>query len=52
LVQSFKIIILAKQGDKKAAIEAAKLSLDAAEVAKNQDYVKMNKDSIVEWSKK
>ena len=47
-----KSLILAKQGDKKAAIEAAKLSLDAAEVAKNQDYVKMNKDSIAEWSKK
>jgi hypothetical protein len=47
-----KSLILAKQGDKKAAIEAAKLSLDAAEAAKNQDYVKMNKDSIAEWSKK
>ena len=47
-----KSLILAKQGDKKAAIEAAKLSLEAAEVAKNQDYVKMNKDSIAEWSKK
>ena len=47
-----KSLILAKQGDKKAAIEAAKLSLEAAEAAKNQDYVKMNKDSIAEWSKK
>jgi hypothetical protein len=26
--------------------------LEAAEEAKNQDYVKMNKDSIAEWSKK
>lgn len=47
-----KSLILAKQGDKKAAIEAAKLSLESAEAAKNQDYVKMNKDSIAEWSKK
>lgn len=47
-----KSLILAKQGDKKAAIEAAKISLEAAELAKNQDYVKMNKDSIAEWSKK
>lgn len=47
-----KSLIQAKQGDKKGAVETAKLSLKAAEIAKNQDYVKMNKDSIVEWSKK
>ena len=47
-----KSLIQAKQGDKSGAIETAKLSLEAAEEAKNQDYVKMNKDSIVEWSKK
>jgi hypothetical protein len=47
-----KSLIQAKQGDKKGAIETAKLSLAAAEIAKNQDYVKMNKDSIAEWSKK
>ena len=47
-----KSLIQAKQGDKKGAIETAKLSLAAAEIAKNQDYVKMNKDSIDEWSKK
>jgi tetratricopeptide (TPR) repeat protein len=47
-----KSLIQAKQGDKSAAIETAKLSLEAAEEAKNQDYVKMNKDSIAEWSKK
>jgi len=39
-------------GDKKGAIETANISLTAAEVAKNQDYVKMNKESIAEWSKK
>jgi hypothetical protein len=44
-------LIQAKLGDKKGAIETAKLSLAAAEIAKNQDYVKMNKDSIAEWSK-
>ncbi|WP_264523815.1 MULTISPECIES: DUF2911 domain-containing protein [unclassified Flavobacterium] len=43
--------IQAKQGDKKGAIETAKASLAAAEVAKNQDYVKLNKDSIAEWSR-
>jgi hypothetical protein len=47
-----KSLIQAKQGDKKGAIETAKLSQSAAEIAKNQDYVKMNKDSIAEWSKK
>jgi hypothetical protein len=46
-----KSLIQAKQGDKKGAIETAKISLSAAETAKNQDYVKMNKDSIAEWSK-
>ena len=46
-----KSLILAKAGDKKGAIETAKASLAAAEIAKNQDYVKMNKDSISEWSR-
>ncbi len=44
--------IQAKAGDKKGAIETAKLSLEAAEKAGNADYVKMNKESIAEWSKK
>ncbi len=47
-----KSLIQAKQGDKKGAIETAKVSLAGAEAAKNQDYVKMNKESIAEWSKK
>lgn len=47
-----KSLIQAKLGDKKGAIETAKLSLAAAEAAKNNDYIKMNKDSIAEWSKK
>jgi tetratricopeptide (TPR) repeat protein len=47
-----KSLIQAKLGDKNGAIETAKISLASAEVAKNQDYVKMNKDSIAEWSKK
>jgi hypothetical protein len=46
-----KSLIQAKQGDKKGALETAKLSLAGAEAAKNQDYVKMNKDSMAEWSK-
>jgi hypothetical protein len=47
-----KSLIQAKLGDKKGAIETAKLSLAAALVAKNNDYVKMNQDSISEWSRK
>ena len=50
-VSRLKSLIQAKQGDKKAAVETAKLSLAAAEAANNQDYVKMNKDSIAEWSR-
>jgi len=46
-----KSLIQAKNGDKKGAIATAKISLAGAEAAKNQDYVKMNKDSIEEWSK-
>ena len=47
-----KSLIQAKLGDKKGAIETAKLSLAAATTAKNNDYIKMNNDSIAEWSKK
>lgn len=47
-----KSLIQAKLGDKKGAIETARLSLAAAENGNNADYVKMNKDSITEWSKK
>lgn len=47
-----KSLIQAKLNDKKGAIETAKLSMAGAEKAKNGDYVKMNKDSIAEWSKK
>ncbi len=46
-----KSLIQAKNGDRKGAIETAKLSINAAETAGNQDYVKLNKDSINEWSK-
>jgi len=44
-----KSLIYAKAGDKKGAIDAAKKSLAAAEQAGNEDYVKMNKDSLKEW---
>ena len=47
-----KSLIQAKLGDKKGAIETAKLSLAAAKLAKNNDYIKMNEDNISEWSKK
>ncbi len=46
-----KSLIHAALGDKKAAIEAAKKSLAKAEENKNAGYVKMNKESIAEWSK-
>ncbi|WP_405415086.1 DUF2911 domain-containing protein [Maribacter sp. Asnod1-A12] len=45
-------LILAKAGDKKGAIEAAKKSLTGATAAGNNDYIKMNNDSIKEWSSK
>ena len=47
-----KSLIQAKLGDKKGAIETAKISMEAAKIGKNDDYVKMNNDSILEWSKK
>ena len=42
-------LIQAKSGDKKGAIATAKKSLEAAKVAGNDDYVKMNTDSLKEW---
>ncbi|MEG0850478.1 MAG: DUF2911 domain-containing protein [Flavobacterium sp.] len=50
-VSRLKSLIQAKQGDKKGAVETAKISLAASGAANNQDYVKMNKDSIAEWSR-
>lgn len=47
-----KSLIQNKIGDKTGAIETAKLSLAASEKAGNADYVKMNKESIAEWSRK
>lgn len=44
-------LIYAKAGDKKGAIDLAKKSLAAAQKAGNEDYIKMNEDSIKEWSK-
>ena len=46
-----KSLIHAALGDKKGAIEAAKKSLAVAQEAKNAAYIKMNKESIAEWSK-
>jgi len=43
-------LIYAANGDLKGAIRIAKKSLEAAKTANNQDYIKMNKDSIEEWS--
>lgn len=47
-----KSLIQAKMGDKKGAVETAKTSLALATEAKNADYMKMNSESIAEWSKK
>ena len=43
---------MAANGDYKDAIEVAKKSLELSIEADNQDYVKMNNESIDEWSKK
>ena len=45
-------LILAKAGDKKGAIEAAKKSLAGATEAGNEDYIKINNDSLKEWGSK
>lgn len=42
-------LIQAQAGDKKAAIKTAKSSLEKAKKAGNDDYVKMNTDSLKEW---
>lgn len=47
-----KAQIQAELGDYKGAIESAKKSIEAAEKDNDQNYVKMNKASIEEWSKK
>ncbi|MEY3585773.1 MAG: hypothetical protein RLZZ243_837 [Bacteroidota bacterium] len=44
--------IQAANGDVKGAIETAKISLTEAEKDGDQNYVKMNQQSIEEWSKK
>jgi hypothetical protein len=44
--------IKAANGDFKGAIETAKISLAEAEKDGDQNYVKMNQQSIEEWSKK
>jgi len=46
-----KSLILAAMGNKKGAIEAAKTSLTVAKEAKNAAFIKMNTESIAEWSK-
>jgi hypothetical protein len=47
-----KALIEADLGKKAEAIATAKKSLAAAEKAGNQDYVKMNRESIQEWGGK
>lgn len=47
-----KALILADLGKKKEAVAAAKMSMELAEKAGNDDYVRMNKASIKEWTGK
>lgn len=47
-----KSLIQAELKDFKGAIETAKLSIEGAKKANNDEYVKMNETSIKEWSKK
>lgn len=42
-------LILAKTGDKKGAIKAAQASLADAKASNNDDYIKLNTDSLKEW---
>ena len=46
-----KSLILAKMGDKKAAIEWAEKSLVRSKMFNNADYIRMNEESIAEWKK-
>lgn len=50
-VLRLKSQIQAANGDKKGAIMTANRSLELAREAKNDDYIKMNTESIAEWSK-
>ena len=47
-----KALIQAEMGDYSGAIATATLSMKAAEVAGNEDYVSSNRKSIEEWKKK
>lgn len=47
-----KSLIEAQLGDYKAAIATAQRSLELATKDNNQDYIKMNNESIAEWKKK
>jgi len=44
-------LIYSKNGDREGAIKAAETSLKLAKEAGNDDYVKMNNDSLREWNK-
>lgn len=46
-----KALILGAMGKKKEAIETAKISLEMAEKAGSDEYIRKNKASIKEWSK-
>ena len=45
-------LIMAANNKFADAVDAAEKSLNLAIEADNQDYIKMNRESIAEWSKK
>jgi hypothetical protein len=47
-----KALIEAELGKYKEAAKSAQMSLDLATKAGNEDYIRMNKESIAEWKKK
>ncbi len=48
-ISRMQSLIYAKQGNNKKAISAAKNSLKLAEAAGNEDYIRMNTESLKEW---
>jgi hypothetical protein len=51
-VLRLKSRIQARMNDWKGAVETAKVSMEKAEQAGNQEYVRLNKEAIAEWQKK
>jgi len=50
-VQRQMSLLQAKMGDYKGAMATAKKSMELAEAAGNNDYIRMNKESLMAWKK-